>query len=132
MRLLFHDPFLPLLLLPPFLPSSSPSQIFGWLAAFLWLTSLWFVYKDTHWHKDQSGPLASLYAKKKGTGRSRDRGQAQHVVIIETHSLYKSGNETGFNIMLIASFPGFISLLYEFPPPPPLPRGDPRNPALVH
>ena len=55
-----------LLIRVSFLPS--PSQIFGWLAAFLWVSSIWFVYKDTHWHKDQSGPLASLYAKKKGAG----------------------------------------------------------------
>ena len=36
-------------------------QIFGWLASFVWVCSIWFVYKDTAWHKDQAGPLATLY-----------------------------------------------------------------------
>lgn len=47
-----------------------PWQIFGYLAAFIWLASVWFVYKDTVWHKDKTGPLASIYGivdKEKGT-----------------------------------------------------------------
>lgn len=34
------------------------SVIFGWLLCIVWFSSLWFTYKDTHWHKDRTGPLA--------------------------------------------------------------------------
>ena len=39
---------------------------------FLWVCSLWFVFKDTPWHAGLTGPLSSLYRKKEesaeGTG----------------------------------------------------------------
>ncbi|XP_064400768.1 synaptophysin-like protein 1 [Halichondria panicea] len=57
------------------------SAIFGWLASFIWLASLWFVYKDTVWHKDASGPLAALYehqANKKASKEGQDeRGEGE-------------------------------------------------------
>lgn len=52
-------------------------QILGWLASFIWASSLWFVYKDTTWHKDKTGPLASIYTvaeKAKGRGGGGGEG----------------------------------------------------------
>ena len=43
-------------------------QIFGYLATFIWFASIWFVYKDTVWHKDKTGPLAALYGNKDEEG----------------------------------------------------------------
>lgn len=52
------------------------SLIFGYLASFIWLSSAWFVYKDTVWHKDKTGPLSSLYnitgSSTSGGGRGGD------------------------------------------------------------
>ena len=51
-------------------------QIFGWLATFVWFASIWFVYKDTFWHKDRTGPLAKLYQpKEEGQGGGGGGGQ---------------------------------------------------------
>jgi len=36
-------------------------QILGWLATFVWGCSLWYLFKDTTWHKDRTGPLSSIY-----------------------------------------------------------------------
>ena len=56
-----------------------PVQILGWLVTFVWASSLWFVFKDTTWHKDQTGPLSSIYevagkAKESVTSRVGGKG----------------------------------------------------------
>ena len=45
------------------------TQIFGWLASFIWFASIWFVYKDTYWHNDRTGPLAKLYQARNPEGQ---------------------------------------------------------------
>ncbi len=52
------------------------TQILGWLATFIWFASIWFVYKDTVWHRDRTGPLASLYRKKSEQTPKDQAGQA--------------------------------------------------------
>ena len=60
-----------------FFPPHTIHQIFGWLASFIWFASIWFVYKDTFWHKDRTGPLAKLYQQdNEGEGRQEGGGEA--------------------------------------------------------
>ncbi len=66
----------PPLPLPPLYLLPISFQIFGWLATFIWFASIWFVYKDTVWHRDRTGPLASLYQKKAEETGEKPKDQA--------------------------------------------------------
>ncbi|CAI8014674.1 Synaptophysin [Geodia barretti] len=50
------------------------SVVFGWLLCFVWLSSIWFVYKDTHWHKDRAGPLSENYSPNEGGANTEGPG----------------------------------------------------------
>jgi hypothetical protein len=45
------------------------SVVFGWLLCFVWFCSIWFTFKDTHWHKDRSGPLGGAYTSEEGADK---------------------------------------------------------------
>ena len=68
-----HESTLPQVILL-FMPCGLVLQIFGYVATFVWLASVWFVFKDTPWHKDVAGPLASIYNI---TSKQKDTSEAQ-------------------------------------------------------